>query len=300
MAMHDPQPLIGSANNSNIRGIALFSLGIFFQTLLDTTAKWLTGYYSVPEIIFFRSVFALLPLALLIFLLGGVTALRVTRPWLHLLRGILVVVTITAFYISLSYLPLPDAEAVFFTAPFFMTIFSAIFLKERITRNHWIIIAIGFFGATLILQPQAEVLGMLSLLPLFAAITYSLVMIVTSRLLKSDSTLSVIVYGNLILLVASAMMLPAFWTTPETNDFWLFLLMGLIDGASVLCLTLALRQSPVSVLAPYDYTMLVWALIFSAIIWSELPDLITWVGISIIVVAGLVSCRSEFAPIVHE
>jgi drug/metabolite transporter (DMT)-like permease len=295
--MFNPRPLATShVTGSNIRGIALFSLGIFFQTILDTTAKWLTGNYAVPEIIFFRSLFALLPIALLIFLLGGTPALRIIRPWLHLLRGVLIIITITTFYVSLSHMRLPDAEAVFFTAPFFMTIFSVIFLKERITGIHWFVIAIGFFGATLILQPQSEVLGLLSLLPLFAAITYSLVMIVTSRLLKSDSTLSVIIYGNLILLAASAMILPVFWTTPETNDLWLFLFMGLIDGASVLCLTLALRQSPVSVLAPYDYTMLIWALIFSAIIWSELPDLITWAGIAIIVVAGLVSCRSEFAP----
>ncbi len=298
--MSDLQPVASPVGGSNLRGIALFSLGIFFQTLLDTTAKWLTGNYAVPEIIFFRSVFALLPLALLIFLFGGVKALRITRPWLHLLRGVLVVITITVFYISLGYLPLPDAEAVFFTAPFFMTIFSAILLKEKITGSHWLVIAIGFFGVTLILQPQSEALGLLSLLPLIAAITYSLVMIVTSRLLKSDSALSVVVYGNLILLAASALMLPAFWSIPQADDLWLFLFMGLIDGASVFCLTLALRQSPVSVLAPYDYTTLVWALIFSAIIWSELPDPIAWAGILIIAATGLVSGRSKFAANVPE
>lgn len=294
--MPNQQPV----NTSHVPGILLFSLGIFFQALLDTTAKWLTDSYSVPQIIFFRSLFALLPMALLIPLLGGTKALRVTSVWLHLIRGMLVVITIMVFYISLSHMRLPEAEAVFFMAPFFMTIFSAIFLKEKIIHMRWIVILIGFSGVVLILQPQSEILGLLSLLPLFAAITYALVMIVTRYLLQSDSTLSIIVYGNLILLFVSALILPNFWSTPIVNDLWLFLFMGLIDGASVLCLTLALRKTPVSVLAPYDYTMLVWALIFSAMLWNELPDYFAWTGIAIIVITGLASCKIKSDKIVSS
>ena len=128
---------------------------------------------------------------------------------------------------------------------------------------------------------------MAAVLPLFAALCYALGMIATRRLSRTDGLAAIAIFGNLTTIVASSTLLAFGWKTPALADLWAFVVMGLLGGSITFFLTLAYRLAPAALVAPFDYTALVWATIIGWLVWREVPDRFVWLGAAVIIASGL-------------
>lgn len=277
-------------------GIAFFLLGIALQCVMEACVKLLATGYPIGQIVFLRSFLAFGPMAILILAQGDFAALRPRRLSMHGLRGLLMVGTISIFFTSLKHMPLADATAIFLLAPLFMTALSGLFLGERARLQDYAALGLGLLGALVMLQPGTEVFRIEGLLPATAALFYALVMIVTRSLTRTESTGSILIYGNLVVVAAGLLTLPFGWVWPSATDAALFLLVGFAGGFSVYFLILALRHAAVSILAPLDYTAFLWAIGLGLLLWHELPTLLVWIGATLIVSSGMFVTLREARP----
>jgi len=274
-------------------GIAFYLLAIGSMAFMDASAKWLVQSYPVGQVAFFRCLFAFLPIGVLVLHGGGLSALSTGRPAMHALRGVTMIAAIFLFFHALKHLMLAEATAIFFVGPLLMVALSVPLLGERVHRNIWVAVIIGFAGVLIMMRPAAEMLRVEACLALGAALFYALTMIATRSLTRTETILSILVYGNLTAVLVSAMSLPFSWVTPTMGDMGVFALMGLCGGLSTFYFAKACRYSRVSVLAPFEYTALVWAAGIGFIVWHEVPDLWVWLGTTVVVVMGLYVWRDQ-------
>jgi drug/metabolite transporter (DMT)-like permease len=268
-------------------GIVCAVLGMFSIAVMDGLAKHLVETYPVGQVTFARHLLAFLPLSLLIWHEGGFKALRTRRPGLHILRGLALTGGSVSFFLALRYLGLAEATVLAFAAPLFITAFSLPLLGESTGPHRWSAVVIGFIGVLIVVRPGAGAMTMAAFLPLFAALCYALGMIATRRLSRTDGLAAIAIFGNLTTIVASSALLAFGWKTPALADLWAFAIMGLLGGSITFFLTLAYRLAPAAVVAPFDYTALVWATIIGWLVWREVPDRFVWLGAAVIIASGL-------------
>ncbi|MDF2096349.1 DMT family transporter [Aquibaculum arenosum] len=283
-----------SGNRDNLLlGIAAMLLGMLLMTMMDATAKWLGEGYPISQIVFFRNLFALPPILVVTWASGGLSSLR-TRQWkLHLLRGFAILLAIYTFFWGLRFLPLADAIALAFLAPLFVSLLSIPLLGEKVGPRRWAAVGVGFVGMLVMLRPGAEVFRWEALLPTATAFGYALAMILTRRLSREDSNASIIFWGTLVGCLFSAAFLPFAWRTPPLIDFALLAMMGMVGSVSMYCMTVAYRSAPAAVIAPFEYTALLWGLLIGWLVWSELPDAWVWTGAAVIVGSGIYILHRE-------
>jgi drug/metabolite transporter (DMT)-like permease len=268
-------------------GILCILVGMLSLTISDAIAKWLGGMYSPPQILFLRCAIALPFVAAVVLALGGRQALRTRHPGVHLLRGAINVISASAFYGSLRYLPFAEATAISYAAPLCVTVLSVIVLKERVDAMRWAVIALGFVGVLLIVRPGVSGFQPAALLPLVTAVLYAAMMITARFIGPGESFLTMTFYIVAGQLVCSAAVLPWFWRTPDPTHWPFFAGVALFSTAGLSLITQAFRIAPASVVAPFDYTGLIWATLLGWIFWRETPDVLTSIGAVIIVGAGL-------------
>jgi drug/metabolite transporter (DMT)-like permease len=256
-------------------------------TISDALAKWLSPYYPPTQILFLRAAIALPIVGAAVCMVGGRQALYTQRPALHLLRGALNVVSATAFYFSLRYLPLAEATAISFAAPLCVTLLSVWLLKERVDRGRWLALAVGFAGVMLIVRPGSSAFQPAALLPLITAGLYAVMMITARAIGKTESVLTTGFYIVAAQLVCSATALPWFWNVPQVQHWPFFAGIALFSTLGLTLITQAFRIAPASTVAPFDYTGLVWATLLGWLFWQDVPDVPTYVGALVIVASGL-------------
>ncbi len=269
------------------KGILLMCVGVASLSISDAIGKTLTEGYAPAQILFVRNIIAL-PFALAIaFWLGGAPALRSRRPAAHLLRGFFWICAAMLFFTGLSRLGLAEATALVFAAPVFITALSALLLGETVGWRRWAAVTIGLLGVLVIVRPGSQAFQPASLYPLATAMFYAGLMISARWVDPRESVWTMMLYlvgaGALFSGFASLF----FWTEVQAGDVWLFLGIALFGTVGVTLITQAFRMSPASVLAPFDYTALIWASILGYLLWNELPDLLTYVGAAIIAASGL-------------
>lgn len=272
-----------------LTAVALFSV-------LDATVKSLGGRIPLAEVILFRSVFAFIPLSVAVWAAGGPPALATTRPGYHVLRGLLGLVAMATFFGALPYMRLADVVAISFSGPLFIALLAGSVLGESIGRDRWAAIVAGFGGVLLIVRPGTSAFQTVSLLPLVGALAYSFIMLLVRRLGAREGLIATSVYFTAVAAVVSAAVTPLVWTTPTRGEWIRLVLAGLAGGGANLCLTQAFRLGPVGLLAPFEYTSLLWGLALGYAFWGEVPDVPMLVGAAIIVASGLtVLPRTEWA-----
>ena len=274
-------------------GIASVLVGMFAVAGMDAAAKWLATGYPVAELVFFRSLFALPPILLLVWHGGGRAALRIRWGWGHLLRAVFALSAIFCFFTALRVMPLAEATSIAFAAPLFVTALSVPVLGEHVGPRRWAAVVVGFLGVLVMTRPGSAAFQPEALLVLGAALCYACAMLVTRRLARTETTPAITFYGTLLLLAGSAIPLPFGWRVPEAEDMVVFVLMGLFGGATMYFMTQAYRYAPAAVVAPFDYTALIWATLFGWLIWHELPDSYVWAGAAIVIASGLYIIRRE-------
>ena len=275
-------------------GIAGILIGMFAVSIMDALAKWLGESYPIGELVFFRYVFALPPALFILWRQRGGRASLVMR-WKtgHVLRAAFSLGATFTFFLGLRFLPLAEAISIAFAAPLLVTALSMPILGERVGPRRWAAVIVGFIGVLVMTRPGAEAFRPEAFYILTAALCYALAMLVTRRLARSDTTPAIMLSNICISIPICALALPFGWRTPDTVDFLLLVLLGLTGGVGMFFMTQAYRYAPAAVIAPFDYTALLWGTLFGWLAWQELPGVNIWLGGTIVIASGLYIVHRE-------
>jgi drug/metabolite transporter (DMT)-like permease len=268
-------------------GIAFLVFGVGLFSLMDASGKFLVGDYSVFQIVAVRGAVSVAILAPLLFREHGVNLLRANRPVRLILRSALGVAAMLIFFTGIRYLPLADATAIGFSGAIFMTVFSAVFLHEKVEWQRWAAIIMGFAGALVVAQPGADTFHWAGLLMLLCAFLYAGMMTMTRVLARTESNATMVFYHSVFSTFVGFVALPFVWVTPGWNEWMLMIGMGVLATAGHMIFAQAFREAPVSVLAPFEYTALVWASLLGFFVWGDVPGPNVWLGSIILIFAGL-------------
>ena len=291
---------------NNFLAITYIMLGMTAFALQDTVIRLLAVDISILQVMFARSVVALILLTIFLKITRKAIILKTEFPKLSIFRTVMFILAFVFYYIGLHYLTFAEATALFFTAPFFITIFSGIFLREKIGLIRWVIIVYGFIGVLFIVSPDINSFNIYMIYPILCAAGYSANMIIIKYTSEKDNvytqTLHVYIATIIIcpIITFSGIFLDFGNSNSEVLNFlfrdWFFndpksLFMIFIVGVSVIFgfifLFNAYRHGRPYIIAPFEYIFLIWAVILGWFIWSETVDLKTWTGIAIIVSAGI-------------
>ncbi|MBX3453415.1 DMT family transporter [Ferrovibrio sp.] len=276
--------------NQTALGIGLMVLAAAVFGMMDALVKWLTAGYSTVQIMFFRSVFAFPPILMLLWRNHGMAGLRTQNFIGHGLRSIYGCLAMLCFFSAYATMPLADVTAIAFAAPVFIACLSVWLLGERVGLHRWSAIVVGFLGMLVILRPAALLSGHASpglLLAAAGTLLYSLAMIQIRKLTRHEASPTIAFYFTAFCTLYTGLALPWFWTTPDLADLGLLIAVGLLGGMAQLLMTRAFSLAAVSVVAPFDYTHLLWSVLLGWYLFGDFPDLQTWIGSAIVVASGL-------------
>ena len=276
-------------------GIGSVAAAVSLFSIVDATAKWLGQAYEPAQIVFFQALFGLIPIAVFVWRSGGLSSLRTRRPFAQLLRGILLFATILLFFTALRGLPLAEAIAVTFTAPLFVTALAGPLLGEAVGVRRWAAVVVGLVGALIMVRPGTEAFRPEALLVMASALLFALAMLLTRRLTRTETNVALVTYTTLITGLASLPLAVLVWQAPSSGELGLFALVGIGGASGNYLLVLAYRNAPAAVVAPFEYTRLIWASVFAWLLWRESPEPAVWIGAAIVAVAGVYITRREMA-----
>lgn len=277
-----------------------------FLTLSDSIIKWLSPQLPLHEITLFRSLFALVIVFFIIYLEGGLRILKTRRPVLHLLRGAMLVLANMFFFLGLAAMPLAETVALFYTAPLFICLMSQPLLGEKVGLSRWLVIILGLIGVVIMLRPGSEVFRLIGLLPILAALCYAAMTMMTRRLGMQETAGAMTFYIQIAFIIISLSVgyligngefnqyhsqamdfLLRAWRWPDGAQLQLLALCGLIVGFGGYLMSQAYRLAQASIVAPFEYTSLPFALVVGYAIWGDWPDWIAFAGSGLIIFSGL-------------
>lgn len=261
-------------------------VAVVLFAVTSATGKWMVAKYPVGEFLAIRAGATLLMLVPLIWRAGTTAFRSAPRPGLQLLRIALSSAEVAMFFWAVGYMPLADATTFYLAAPIYVTVLSAIFLKEPVGWRRWSAVAVGFLGVLIALRPSAATLTWPALIALVGSLFFS-IFLITTRMLRGTHDL-VLTSGTFIgTLIVSATVAPFAWIAPRPADFVLMAVAGVVAMVAFFCINRALKLAPASVVVPYQYTMIVWAIVLGYLVFGDVPDGFMLTGAAIIVIAGL-------------
>lgn len=277
-----------------VLGTALMLGAMFLLPLMDGLAKGLSERYSVIQVAWARYLFHLVCMLPILSLRFGPRALVPKKLALQLVRGGLLLAATVLFFFALSMMPQATVLAIFFVSPAVVTVLAPALLGERVGSWRVVAVVVGFLGVLLILRPGSGVFGWGALFALGAGVIHGFYMVFTRRLSRSAPPLVTLGYTAVIGAVVLSVMVPFFWLRPTLPDFGIMVLLGILAAAGHFLLIKAFDHAPASWLAPLGYAEIVTAVAYGYLAYGQLPDSPTWLGIAVIVGAGVwVSLRER-------
>jgi drug/metabolite transporter (DMT)-like permease len=271
-----------------LRGILLMVAAVGVFVTMDTIAKYLTRWYPVPLIVWARYVSNLAILLAFLAARGDLRLLRSARPGLQFARGLLLALATLLFFTSLSVLPLADANAIGFVMPLFVAALAVPMLGERLEMARLLAILAGLVGALIIVRPGSELFTPYALLPLGMAVCNALYQILTRKVAGLEPPLTSLVWGAIVGAVLLSAIAPFVWVTPQVASHGaLIVVIGVLASVGHFLLIRAYDYANATLLAPYTYTALIWAMLSGWLVFGDLPDGGSLVGMGIIVLSGL-------------
>jgi drug/metabolite transporter (DMT)-like permease len=271
--------------SARLAGIGLMLFSIFMFSFGDALGKYMVGTYAVGQLLLLRACAALLVLSPLIWK-HRAEFVRLERPRLQLLRVILSTLEVAAFFLAVAWLPLADVITYWLACPVFVAAMSAVFLGECVGWRRWSAILIGFLGVVIALRPSAQTFSGPAMIALAGSLCFSVLMLITRSLRATpDIVMASTQFAGTFLLGAA--MSPFGWVTPSLSSLALFAIAGCISVSALLCVNRSLKLAPASVVVPYQYSMIVWAVLFGLVVFGDVPQAATIVGAAIIIGAGL-------------
>jgi drug/metabolite transporter (DMT)-like permease len=305
-----PLPCRFFMQNHSVRGILYLCIGVFIFSLQDAIIKGVSGTYALTEVVCIRSCVGLPLLLALVQREVGWRALIGAHWWPLTLRATIMFGAYTAYYMAFPALPLADAIALYFTVPLFLTALAGPVLGEHLSWKVWAAVLLGFFGVLVMLQPGSGLFEAAGLLSLLSAALYGTAMLMARKMGGSQVASVMSFYQNAIFLLGSglgALVLLALgklpvthpslvfllrpWTLPSLRDGALIASCGVIAAVAMTFLTNAYRVARTSIVAPFEYTGILWAPLWGFLFFSEVPKPTTVLGAGIIGIAGLLAMR---------
>lgn len=279
---------------SPTRAVAWMLLAVACFSLMDAGMKQLSASYPTLQVTFLRGA-ASLPFVLVwVLATAGPRSLVPVRWGLHLLRGLLGMAMIGCFVFALRSLPLSTAYTIYFVAPLLIAALSVPLLGEQVGPRRWIAIGIGLVGVLVVLRPGVG--GFISipgLMVLLAATAYAVAAITVSMLTRTDTPQSMVVWFLVLLALGAGLLAIPEWQPLQLGHAGLIAGMGLAGAGGQVALTRAFQLGEASMIAPLEYTGLVWVIGWDLLFWGALPDGYTWLGAAIIVASGLYLLHRE-------
>ncbi|MEX0808764.1 MAG: DMT family transporter [Dongiaceae bacterium] len=288
------QSASGSLQYSPVKAMTYMFIAVSSFVLVDTSAKWLTASYSIVQILFFGRMLGPLFAIFLAYRQGaGLSAIRTRRPFMHAIRTLLALAAIGTYFYALKTLSLAETISIGFSAPLFMAILSIPMLGEKVGPRRWAAILVGLVGVVVILRPGMLPISIGAISALASGILYALSFILARRMSATEGLPSLMFWFSSIGLVATTMVLPFEWITPDWKDVLPFAVVAVMTTLAQFCITQAFRYGEVSLLAPLEYTALVWGVLYGWLIWGDLPDIWVFVGAGIMIASGVYLVHRE-------
>jgi drug/metabolite transporter (DMT)-like permease len=270
--------------SARLAGIGLMLLSIFMFSFGDALGKFIVATYSVGQLLWLRACAALLVLLPMIWR-HRTEFMKLERPWLQLLRVILSTLEVAAFFLAAVYLPLADVVTYYLACPIFVTALSAIVLRERVGWRRWSAILLGFCGVLIALRPSSQTVSWPAMIALGGSLSFAVLMLITRSLRATpDIVLASSQFAGTFAL--GALMSPFGWVTPGLGSLGLFAAAGCISVSALLCVNRSLKLARASVVVPYQYSMIIWAVMFGYLVFGDVPSIATISGAAIIIGAG--------------
>lgn len=279
-----------------LKAIALKLLSTLMFALMGAQVRYLGGAYPVGEVAFFRALFALLPILAVFGFRGELRgALRTSRPLDHVLRGFFSIVGTFCTFGALARIPLADFTAIAFIAPLITVVFAALFLKEHVRAYRWTAVGFGFGGVILMLLPHLGQHGDLTTPALIGlgfaftnAMTAAGATIQIRRLTATETTASIVVYMTLLVMLFSLTTIGLGWRMPASPvELAALIGVGVSGGLGQMFFTESYRYAPASMLAPFDYSAMLWAFMLGFALFAEVPTAPVLAGAVIVAAAGI-------------
>ena len=272
----------------------LFAIAAYLSfSFLDAIQKTLVIYYSVFQILFFKYSFTLF-LSFIESRRKNNLKFYITYNWkMQILRSILSIVESGLFVLAFKYLSLADAHSIGASTPIIVVVFSIIFLKEKVTAKIWVAIFIGFLGVLIIMRPGLSIFEFKALIPLSAAFFLGLYQVVTRKVSEQDENETSLLYSGITGIIVMASLCVFFWQ-PVTLEFIPFFVgVGFFYSMGLYLQIIALSKSRASIIQPFHYTLIFWAIILGYIFYNDVPDLFTVIGGTIIALSGIYVFRNK-------
>ena len=259
---------------------------------MDGVSRFLVATYSIGQILWVRyMVFALFALW---FCRRNVRQkIRSRRPWLQLLRGVVLLVEASLFVVSFRYLPLAKTHAITASTPLIVTALAPIFLREHVGLARWFAVLVGFCGTLIIIRPGFGTMSLVVVWPLLAAVFFAILQMMTRLLGRDDEGTTTLLYSAIVGFVIISGVGPFCWSSAPPRDLLLMVVIGLLGATAHFLLILALCHTHASVVQPYTYSLFVWAVVVGFVAFGDLPDAWTFCGATIVVASGLYTFYRE-------
>jgi drug/metabolite transporter (DMT)-like permease len=270
-------------------GILFLLASIGFITVVDTAAKYMTTSLPPLQLVwgYFLGIFVCL-LGLAASKGGGLPRLlRTQRPLLHFGRSGLLVLSISMLFLALRHMSLADATAISFTSPLFITLLAIPILGEKVDGARWLAVLGGLCGVLVVVRPGSGLASWIALLPLGGAVAFAGFQIATRLLASTENTFATLFYTGAGGLVWSSLALAFVWQTPEPWHWLTFAIQGVLGMGAHLCMIKAFENTEASLLAPFNYSKIIWAAAAGYLVFGNVPSLNTLAGALIIAMAGL-------------
>ena len=280
----------------NGKGLLLMGLGMFLFAAVDTIAKFLTSDLHPFQIVWTRQL-GLLVGALFLLALHGRHLFLTAHPKLQLIRGLVAALSAAAFIFAIRHVPLADAVAVSFVAPFMVTLMAALILREPVGWRRWVAVVLGFIGSMIILRPGMGVVHPAAMLVVVAAFFFACRQVISRAIAARDGTGTTILYTAMTAVFVLSVPLPWVWVTPSGSEFLLLVGLALLAGLAEVCVIRALELGLAVAVAPVHYTLIIWASLYGWLVFGQFPDAWTWAGTGIIMATGMYMLRREYLAI---
>ena len=273
--------------SNSLKGIFCLITAGAILAFTDGLSKFLTAGYPPGQILFFRSVFVFIPIAIMVWRKGGFRTVLIVDRRGQLMRGLFAVITSFLFMIAIKHMPLADITAIMFATPIIMTALAPYFLGEEVGWRRWTAVIIGFSGILLMIRPSGEALFWPALLALAATFFNSFRDLATRHLSRTEDANGIMICTTACVMLGGFGSLFFAWRAPDLEGLALFALTGVLQGIGQYFLVVAFLFGEAVVVAPFRYFALIWATLYGYLMFGDIPGLDTLSGAAIVVGSGL-------------
>lgn len=273
--------------SASVAGPAIMLLGMLMFALNDTLGKWLVASYGLGQVVLLRSLAALVILVPMVWMAGLPALTKAERPWMQLARVVCSTAEVFCFYYAVMYLPLADVMTYWLAAPIYVAALSPLLLGDKVGWRRWTAIAIGFVGVIITLEPSAAMFTAPAVISIIGSAAFAFMMI-SGRFLRGTPDSTLVFFQVCGAGLAGLAFVPFDWAPIQSGfDLGLLALLGIVAMAAHMLVNRALKISDAATVAPLQYTLLLWAVLFGWMFFGDVPRLTMLIGAALIVASGL-------------